>query len=68
MSYLININDEQRLALAQVLSLHKDEFERPQNGEDHPLKYWISMLKELPQVEPTYGTDKFPTMIHGFCL
>lgn len=66
MSYLININDAQRLALIEVLGQHNPN--RGKNYDPEPLRYWIEMLQELPSVEPTYGTDKAPTMIHGFCL
>lgn len=65
MTYLIDINEEQRLAL---LTLVKREC--PVEG-GHPLEYWVEMLDGIPQVEADNGSDVFGRkrpMIHGFCL
>lgn len=53
-SYNILIDEEQRVALAELLAMfHFDE--------DHPLMYWVEMLQDdLP--------ESGPDTIHGFCL
>jgi hypothetical protein len=55
--YLINIDERQRLALIDTLS-EAD----PVTGE-HPLAYWVAMLRGMPEVE-----KDSPGVTHGFCL
>lgn len=57
MSYHIQINDEQRLALLELLS------KVDTNSENNPLEYWVEMLTELPAIEA-----ENPGITHGFCL
>lgn len=69
-SYLININDTQRLALIYLLETNTQGTD---DNDSDPLQYWVKMLTELPAVEPTANPNdptygKAPSMIHGFCL
>lgn len=59
-SFIIEINEEQRKAL---LDLIKANPQVDENDNDNPLCYWTNMLDELPEVEA-----KHPKTIHGFCL
>lgn len=58
MAYLIDISEEQRLALIRVLKAS------PKLSEPE-LEYWVEMLEELPDVEKNH-TGARPLM-HGFC-
>lgn len=69
-SYLIQINDAQRLALMKLLAANVQQFQQPDpdcvdpvDSEYHPLYYWHSMLNELDPKDPDNRT-----MTHGFCL
>jgi len=62
LSYLIQINEAQRLALIKLLAASVDKFQQPDpdciepiDSEYHPLYYWHSMLGELPRVEAEHN-------------
>lgn len=60
MAYQIMINEEQRLALIEILAnLPTNHYETA----GAPLEFWTAMLEELPEIEA-----KHPGVLHGFCL
>lgn len=67
------INDEQRLALIELLKAADLRFTTgPRCGggavEEAPLEYWIDMLQELPDDDDGVIYESKHRMIHGFCL
>ena len=55
MEYLIEIDEQQRAALEQLVREH---------GRSIPeLEFWADMLAELPKTEA-----ELPKVVHGFCL
>lgn len=56
-SYTIVINEEQRLALFDLIN------KADADQRDAPLEFWKSMLTDLPN-----GEMEHPGIIHGFCL
>jgi hypothetical protein len=58
MAYTIQISEEQRVALLQVL-----EEGHPLCAVDAPLDFWPDMLRKLPEAEA-----ESPGCFHGFCL
>jgi hypothetical protein len=70
MSYLIQINDEQRLALIVALRQHPELTYILEECEG-PLAYWVDMLVDLPNQPQTsidFETQRHVPMINGFCL
>jgi hypothetical protein len=59
MAYLIQINEEQRIALLELVTNAPVSV----NGNDAPLAFWVDMLKALPTDEAAQ-----PGAINGFCL
>ena len=77
-SYLIQINEAQRVALAKLLAANVHQFQQPDpdnldpsDPAYHPLRYWLSMLEDLPK-DDQMGTDPVTgeprQQINGFCL
>jgi hypothetical protein len=72
MSYLIEINDEQRLMLIQALKVLRNIPDQlaalkpspifPETIEEE-VHYFLTNLEELPEVERNN-----PGILHGFCL
>ncbi len=59
-TYTLEINEEQRLALLDVLRSLPSGFAA---GDGQPLEYWDAMLDGLPAIEAEH-----PGIVHGFCL
>lgn len=57
MAYTIQINDEQRTALRDLIAASDAD------RSDAPLEFWVAMLDDLPKVE-----SENPGTLHGFCL
>lgn len=67
MSYLIEINEAQRVALLKLIADNVEAVDPVVAEPDtHPLAYWISMLSDLPKVDQRTADGK--QMINGFCL
>lgn len=72
MSYLLMVSEAQRVALLDLIvasgvdsvdASPGDAGSPAEVAEDAPLRYWVSMLEELPDAE----ADS-PGVVHGFCL
>jgi len=68
--YLIDINEEQRKALLQLV---KDNPYYTKEG--NALEYWVEMLTTLPidqaemeRLNVEYNDGKHNPIVHGFCL
>jgi len=59
-TYTIEISEEQRVALVEVLKKHNPN--RDENYEPGALAYWIEMLEELPTLSQSH------IGVHSFCL
>lgn len=59
MAYRIMINEQQRLALLELVKT----IDQSTLTDEDPLKYWVEMLEQLPQDEAEQ-----PRCLHGFCL
>lgn len=62
-TYLLEINETQRLELIKVISQRGDL-------EGNPLEYWVEGLQGLPETQAQYdmqGAGKTP-LVHGMCL
>lgn len=76
-SFLIMINEEQRKALAELIKERQDDQDFDDvitddgSTTEHPLKYWVGMLEDLPNEDQTHInpiTGKKEQLINGFCL
>lgn len=75
-TYLLMINEEQRKALHDILKRVEQEIEPDVTSEEgdiieHPLKYWIDMLNDLPNEDQYFinaTTGKREQITNGFCL